>query len=141
MPILAVVSVTPRGSRSVEARAFAMLVDRDRGLMAVLDGPDDVLRAERRVAAEEHAGPRRLKRLAIDDGHVVAIELDAEVALDPRERVLLTDREHDVVARQEHFAQHVLVETISPRASSSYSSSSNRMPTSLPFSMTNSFGE
>src|SRR5262245_26087636 len=77
----------------VEASAFAMFVDRDRGLVAVLDGPDDVLRPERRVAAEEHAGPRRLIRHLIDDRHVIAIERKAEVALDPRERVLLADRE------------------------------------------------
>src|SRR5688572_446300 len=84
-----------------------MLVDRDRGLMAVLDGPDDVLGAERGIAAEEDARARRLIRLGIDDGHVVTIELESQVALDPRERVLLADREHDVVAGQEHFAQRL----------------------------------
>ena len=36
-------------------RRWQMLVDRDRGVVAVRDRPDDVLRAERRVAAEEHA--------------------------------------------------------------------------------------
>src|SRR5690606_7780467 len=89
---------------------LAMEVDRDRGLVAVLDGPDDVLRAERRVAAEEDARERRLERHGIDDGDVPLVELDAEVALDPRERVLLADREHDVVARDQRLADDAAVD-------------------------------
>src|SRR5690606_25299402 len=84
--------------------AVAMEMDRDRRLMAVLDGPDDVLRAEGRVAAEEHARTRRLMGDRTDDRHVPLVELDAEIALDPRERILLADREHDVVAWNQHFA-------------------------------------
>ncbi len=37
---------------------LAMLVYRDRRLVAMLDGPDDVLRTPRRVAPEKHAGTR-----------------------------------------------------------------------------------
>src|SRR5690606_7973502 len=73
------------------------------GLMAVLDGPDDVLRPEGRVAAEEYAGARRFERHRIDDRHAPLVELDAEIALDPRERVLLADREDDLVARNQHL--------------------------------------
>src|SRR5690606_36351913 len=83
--------------------AGAMEMNRDRGLMAVLDGPDDVLRPEGRVAAEEYAGARRFERHRIDDRHAPLVELDAEIALDPRERVLLADREDDVVARNQHL--------------------------------------
>src|SRR5690606_11590836 len=62
---------------------LAMEMHRDRGLMAVLDGPDDVLRPEHRVASEEDAGQRRLERDGVDDRDVPLVELDAEIALDP----------------------------------------------------------
>src|SRR5438270_7302267 len=78
---------------------MAQFVDRDRRLMAVRDGPDNVLRPERRVPAEEHVGQGRLHRLRIDLGHAPAIELDADVALDPREGVFLADRDEHVVAQ------------------------------------------
>ena len=89
-----------------ERNALAMIVDRDRRLMAVLDRPDDVLRSPRRVAAEEHAGMRRLHRRLVDDRHPVRVEVDADVALDPRERVLLPDGENDVVAREDDGLDH-----------------------------------
>ena len=74
------------------------LVDRQRGVMAVRDRPDDVLRAERGVAAEEHLRIGRAEGLRIDLGHVPLVELDAAVALDPGEGVLLADRDQHVVA-------------------------------------------
>ncbi len=85
-----------------ERRALAMVVDRDRRLMSVLDGPDDVLRSPRGVAAEEDARRGRHHRRPIHHRHPVLVELDPDVALDPRERVLLADREDDVVAREHH---------------------------------------
>src|SRR5262249_5771613 len=60
--------------------------------------PDDVLGSECGIAAEEHPGPGRLHRLRIDLRHAAAVELDADVALDPREGVLLADRDQHVVA-------------------------------------------
>src|SRR5579871_1311575 len=84
--------------------APAELVDRDRSLMAMLDRPDDVLRAEGRIAAEEHLRARRLKGDRIDLRQVEAIELDADVALDPGEGILLSDCENDIVARIELLA-------------------------------------
>ena len=42
--------------------------------MAVRDRPDDVLRAERRIAAEEDAGPRRRHRRLVDDRHAPLVE-------------------------------------------------------------------
>jgi hypothetical protein len=63
-------------------------------LVAVLDCPDDVLRPEGRVPAEEHAGSRALVGHRVDHRHLPLVELDAEVALDPGERVLLADGEH-----------------------------------------------
>ena len=80
------------------AMSLTEVVDRDGGLVAVRDGPDDVLWAERGVAAEEDPRECRLHRGLVDDGHVPLAELHAEVAFDPGEGVLLTDREDDVVA-------------------------------------------
>jgi hypothetical protein len=78
-------------------------LDRQRRLVAVGHRPDDVLRSERGVAAEEHLGVGRLHGPGIDLGHVPPVERDADVALDPRERILLPDRDQHVVAG------HVLV--------------------------------
>ena len=83
-------------------------MDGDRGLVPVLDGPDDVLGTERRVAAEEHARARRLEGLRVDLRHVPLVELDAEIALDPREGVFLADREDDVVGLEEFLARDAL---------------------------------
>ncbi len=66
--------------------------------MAVRDRPDDVLRPERRVSAEEHAGARGRHRRLVDDRHPPLVEFDPEVALDPRKRVLLADRDQHIVA-------------------------------------------
>src|SRR6267143_2027758 len=79
--------------------AVAQFVDRDRGVVAVRNGPDDILRPERGVAAEENIRQARLHRLGIDLGHAPAVEFDADVALDPRKGVLLSYRDQDVVAR------------------------------------------
>jgi hypothetical protein len=80
------------------------IVHRDRGLVAVLDGPDDVLRAEGGIAAEEHIGPRRLVRRLVHDRDVPLVELETEIVLDPRKCILLADREHDIIGRQEFLA-------------------------------------
>ena len=121
-----------------ERHALAVVVDRDRRLMPVLDGPDDVRRPERRVAAEEHAGPRRHERRLVDDRHVPLVELEADVALDPRERVVLADREDDRVAREDLAADDFLLQ---PRCRSRPTGTC-RTPcrSSLPFSMTKRTG-
>src|SRR5438105_1218217 len=69
--------------------------------MRVFQRPDDVLRTKRRIAAEEDAGPGRLHGHAVHHRHVPIAELDAEISLDPRKRVLLSDGKDDVVARIE----------------------------------------
>ena len=74
------------------------LVDRDRGLVAVRDRPDDVLRSERRVAAEEHLRIGRREGPRVDDRHIPFVEFDADVALDPGKGVFLSDRDQHVVA-------------------------------------------
>ena len=92
--------------RLVDRLAVAEFVDRNGGLMAVLHRPDDVLRAERRVAAEKHLRQRRLKGDLVHLGHVPLVEFDADVALDPGKGVLLADGENHVVAREELLAEH-----------------------------------
>jgi len=56
----------------------------DRGFMPVGDGPDDVLRAPTRVAAEEDAGARGAECGLVHDREVLLAELDSDIALDPR---------------------------------------------------------
>ena len=109
------VAVGPRvhphlGAREVHAvcrtigdrDALTVLVNGDRGLMTVLDGPDDVERTPRRIAAEKHTSPRTFHRCLVNDGHLPLVELDADIALDPRERIVLPDRENHFVARKNH---------------------------------------
>src|SRR5688572_8435925 len=74
------------------------LVDGDRGVVTVRDRPDDVLRAERRVAAEEDVRNGRLERDLVEHRQSPLVELDARVALDPGEGVLLANGDQDVVA-------------------------------------------
>ncbi len=76
--------------------------------MPVLHGPDDVLGAERRVTAEEHAIASRLESLEVDLRHVPLVEFDAEVAFDPGECVFLADGEDDVVRLDEFLANYPL---------------------------------
>ena len=85
-----------------DRNALAVIVDGDGGLMAVLDGPDDVLRSPGRVAAEEDAVARALHGLLVHHGHVPLVELDADVALDPGERVFLADGEDHIVGGEEN---------------------------------------
>ena len=53
---------------------------------------------EGRIAAEENALARTHHRRLVDDRAIPFVELDADVALDPRERIVLADRKDDVVA-------------------------------------------
>src|SRR5260370_1197683 len=82
-----------RRPHAVVARLH-ILVNGNRGLMPVLDGPDDVLGSEGRVAAEVNALARGTKGVFVDDRHAPLVELDAEIALDPRKGVFLADREN-----------------------------------------------
>src|SRR4051812_27450180 len=94
-----------------------MLVNGDCGFVSVCNGPDDVLRAPRGVATEEHALACRLEGGFVDGGHVPLVELDADVALDPRECVVLPDGEDDVVAGDDHgvdYATHLLAVLLRP---------------------------
>ena len=96
----------PIGKRSSMALTLAVLVHRNGRLVAVLDGPDDVLGTERRIAAEEHAIACAHHRRLVDDGTVPFVELDADVALDPGERIVLANRQHNVVTRYQLLARH-----------------------------------
>src|SRR5688572_31416503 len=73
-----------------ERHAPAIVVDRNRRLVTMLHGPDDVLGPPRRVTTEEDPRARALHRGAVDDRHPPIVELDADVPLDPGESVLLT---------------------------------------------------
>ncbi len=76
--------------------------------MTVLHGPDDVAGPERRVAAEEHLRPGRLEGLGIHLRHAPLVELDPQIALDPRKRIFLADRQDDIVGRDELFPDDAL---------------------------------
>ena len=73
--------------------------------MPVLHGPDDVLRTPGGVATHEDAFPRGHEGGPIDHGHVPLAELDPDVALDPREGVVLSDRQDHVVGLDEGLAR------------------------------------
>src|SRR5690606_39369654 len=51
------------------------------------------------VCSSDLAGQRAGERGPIDDGHVPLTELDADVPLDPWERVVLPDREDHCITR------------------------------------------
>src|SRR5882757_8985581 len=83
-------------------------MNRNGGLMAMLHGPDDVLRSKSRIAAKEDIGPRRLKRHLVGDRHMPLIELNAEIGFNPRKRILLADGENHVVTGNKYFAGNAL---------------------------------
>ena len=91
----------PHRRAIVNREALHVLVNRDGGLVSVFDGPDDVLGPPGRVPAEEDAGACRHERFLVDDGHVPLVELEARVALDPGEGVLLADGQDDVIAGED----------------------------------------
>src|ERR1019366_9115939 len=76
---------------------LAVVVNGDRGLMGVFDGPDDIFRSPGGIAPEEDPGAGGFEGDLIDFRHVVAVELNAEIALDPGEGIVLADRENHVV--------------------------------------------
>ena len=98
MPIFCDTRVTSGAGRSFVSSPCSSLSMLTAAAAAVRHRPDDVLRPERRVAAEQHARQGRLVRGLVDDRHAPFVEGDAEVALDPRERVLLPDRDQHLVA-------------------------------------------
>jgi hypothetical protein len=98
----------PSGSRSVRILALAVLVDGNGSLVTLFDGPDDVLRTKRGIAAEKHPGVCGVESQLVDDRHAPLVEVDAKIALDPGKCVFLTDGEHDVVGRHELFAGDLL---------------------------------
>ena len=102
MPIFCDTRLTCGGGRACSVLAVQQPVDRDRGLVAVRDRPDDVLGAEGRVAAEEDVRHASTGRSSLSsDRQAPLVELDAAVALDPGEGVLLADRDQHVVALEE----------------------------------------
>ena len=62
---------------------------------------------QRRVAAEEDAGRVDCMVRLVDHRHVPLVELDAQVALDPGERVLLPDGQDHIVGGQENRVDHL----------------------------------
>ena len=82
--------------------AVAERIDGNGGLMAVTDGPNDVLRPPRGVTAKEHLRVGRLERHLVDRGHAPLAERHAGIFLDPRKRVVLADGHQHVVALDRH---------------------------------------
>src|SRR5262249_26378943 len=64
----------------------------------VRDRPDDVLGPECRVTSKKYVRQRRLHRHLVHHRHVPLVELDADIAFDPGERILLSDGDQHVVA-------------------------------------------
>ena len=102
----------PGGRTLGQRHALAVVVDRNRRLVPVLHGPDDVRRAERRVTAEKHARTRRHERRLVDHRHVPLAELQPDLALDEGERVVLADRQHDRVARKNLAPDDLLLQPL-----------------------------
>src|SRR6266513_5737037 len=75
-----------------------MLMNGNRSLMSVLDCPDNVCRSPCGIATKENARLGALHRHLVHNRHVPFVEVDADVALDPRKRVVLTDGENYFVA-------------------------------------------
>src|SRR6266851_4291084 len=86
---------------------MTMLMNGNRGLMSVLDCPDNVCGPPCRIAAKEYARQRALHRHLVHCRHVPLVEVDSDVALDPRERVVLTDSENHFVARENNRIDHL----------------------------------
>ena len=82
---------------------LAVLVYGNGSLMSVRHRPYDVLGPERGIAAKKDTVPRTHHGLCVDDRAVPIIEFDANIALDPRKRVVLPDRQDHVVTGKRHF--------------------------------------
>src|SRR5215212_8653320 len=66
--------------------------------MAVRHRPDDIFRAKRGIAAEEHLRVGRAHGLGIDLRHIPLVEFNPAVALDPRKSVFLADGHQHIIA-------------------------------------------
>src|SRR5712691_6815979 len=86
-----------RGRPFRDVLAIEQLVDGNGRVMPVRPRPDDVLRPEGGVAAEEDVRHGGLHRLCIYFRHPF-LELETTITLDPGEGVLLADRDEHVVA-------------------------------------------
>ena len=85
--------------------ALTILMHRDGRLVAVLDRPDNILGTKRRVATEEDAVASTHHRGLVDNRAVPLVELDADVTLDPRKRIVLPDGQYDVIAGNNNLAR------------------------------------
>jgi hypothetical protein len=110
------------------------LVDRQRGIVAVRDGPDDVLWAKGSIAAKENLGVGRSECFWVDLRHVPLVELDANIALDPRKRIFLADRRQARRRNEDWSGSPEGTSLRRPLSSYSALTLSNTMPVSLPFS-------
>ncbi len=81
----------------------------------MLHGPNDVLRTERGVTAEIDSRQRRFESRGIDDRCIPLIELDPDIAFYPWKRILLANRENDVVAGDEDLVDDCAFENVSFR--------------------------
>ncbi len=91
--------------------ALAVVVDRDRCLVAMLHGPDDVGWSERRVPSKEHPWPGGHERRLVHHRHVPLPELETDVPLHERKGIVLPDGENDRVAREDLAADDFLLES------------------------------
>ena len=97
-----------------DRQPLAVLVNRDRGLVPVLNGPDDVFGTPCCVATREDARTRSHVGGLVHNRHVPLVELDADVVLDPGEGRVLANRQYDACGGEKDLAGHLLFETALP---------------------------
>ena len=71
--------------------------------MSVLYCPNDVLRTPGGITSDENTFTGGHECGTVNNRHVPFSELDTDVALDPRKRIVLPDREHNVICWNEGF--------------------------------------
>src|SRR4051794_8292123 len=77
--------VHPNPGTLRQRNILAPVMNRDGRLIPVFTPPDDFLRSERCITADENARACALHRVLVNDGNLPLIKFDAEIALNPGE--------------------------------------------------------
>ena len=79
-------------------------MNRNRGLVTMLNRPNDVFRPEGSVTAKKHTIPCRLMSCFIDDGHIPLVKSNSNIPLYPLKSIFLPNREYHVVTGKKFFS-------------------------------------